>query len=89
MARFIQYHIINKATVASDGQKTGDFETLLKNDGGDAAKVTVTVNTTSTLNLRDVAGRTVNVLLGTTDASNVLSNRAVIHQINNYLRYQF
>ncbi|MBP8067806.1 MAG: fasciclin domain-containing protein [Pedobacter sp.] len=89
VSRFIQYHIINKATVASDGQKTGEFESLLKNDGGDAAKITVTINTTSTLTLRDVANRTVNVLLGPSDASNVLSNRAVIHQINNYLRYQF
>ncbi|MEJ5995706.1 fasciclin domain-containing protein [Pedobacter sp. Du54] len=89
VARFLQYHIINKATVASDGQKSGEFESLLKNDGGDAAKITVTVNTTTTLTLRDVANRTTNVLLGPTDASNVLSNRAVIHQINNYLRYQF
>lgn len=89
VSRFIQYHIINKSSVASDGQKTGEFETLLKNDGGDAAKITVSVNTTTTLNLRDVANRSVSVLLGPTDASNVLSNRAVIHQINNYLRYQF
>ncbi len=89
VSRFIQYHIINKATVASDGQKTGEFESLLKNDGGDAAKITVVTNTTSTLILRDVANRTVNVLLAPSDASNVLSNRAVIHQINNYLKYQF
>jgi len=89
VSRFIQYHIINKASIASDGQKTGEFESLLKNDGGDAAKITVTMNTTNALTLRDVANRMANVLLAPTDASNVLSNRAVIHQINNYLKYQF
>ncbi|WP_440824001.1 fasciclin domain-containing protein [Pedobacter sp. 22163] len=88
VAKFIQYHII-KSTVASDGQKTGSFESLLKNDSGDAAKVTVFTNTTNTLTLRDVTNTSVNVLLGTTDRSNVLSNRTVIHQINSYLKYQF
>ncbi len=89
VAKFIQYHIINKTTVASDGQKTGAFESLLKNDGGDAALIRVTTNTTSSLVLTDVANRTSTVLLGPGDRSNVLSNRAVIHQINNYLKYQF
>lgn len=89
VSKFIQYHIINKSTVVSDGQKTGQFETLLKNDGGDAAKINVVLNSTTALTLRDVTGATVNVLLGTNDRSNVLSNRAVIHQINGYLKYQF
>jgi uncharacterized surface protein with fasciclin (FAS1) repeats len=89
VSKFLLYHIINKNTIASDGQKIGQFETLMKNDGGDAAKITVAINTTSSLMLRDVIGRTANVLLGATDRSNVLSNRTVIHQINNYLKYQF
>jgi uncharacterized surface protein with fasciclin (FAS1) repeats len=89
VSKFIQYHIVNKNSFVSDGQKIGEFESLLKNDGGDAAKITVTINTTTSLMLRDVANRTVNVLLAPTDRSNVLSNRAVIHQINNYLKYQF
>lgn len=87
--KFIQYHIINKSTVVSDGQKVGEFETLLKSDSGDASKINVITNTTTTLSLRDVTGATVNVLLGTNDRSNVLSNRTVIHQINSYLKYQF
>lgn len=86
--KFIQYHII-KNTVASDGQKTGVFETLLKDSAGDAAKLTVATNTTTAISLRDVTNSTVNVLLGATDRSNVLSNRTVIHQINTYLKYQF
>jgi uncharacterized surface protein with fasciclin (FAS1) repeats len=89
ISKFIQYHVINKTTVVSDGEKSGVFETLLKNDGGDAAKVTITINTTSSLTLTDVANRTSSVLLGPSDRSNVLSARAVIHQINNYLKYQF
>ncbi|MGN7986295.1 fasciclin domain-containing protein [Pedobacter sp. 22226] len=89
VSKFLLYHIINKNTIASDGQKTGQFETLMKNDGGDAAKITVAINTTSSLTLRDVVGRTANVLLNPADRSNVLSNRTVIHQINNYLKYQF
>ncbi|MNR11450.1 hypothetical protein D3C85_1277500 [compost metagenome] len=89
VSKFIQYHIVNKNSFASDGQKIGEFESLLKNDGGDAAKITVTINTTTSLMVKDVTNRTVNVLLGPTDRSNVLSNRAIIHQINNYLKYQF
>ncbi|RZK36359.1 MAG: hypothetical protein EOO90_27480 [Pedobacter sp.] len=86
---FIQYHILNKTTVVSDGQKMGEFETLLKGSSGDAAKINVVMNTTTTLQLRDVTNATVNVLLGANDRSNVLSNRTVIHQINSYLKYQF
>ncbi|WP_197082303.1 fasciclin domain-containing protein [Pedobacter sp. BMA] len=88
VSKFIQYHII-KNSVASDGQKTGTFESLLKDESGDAAKVTVAINTTTSIILRDVTNATVNVLLGANDRSNVLSNRTVIHQINSYLKYQF
>ena len=89
VSKFLLYHIISKNTIVSDGQKIGQFETLMKNDGGDAAKITIAINTTTSLTLRDVIGRTANALLGATDRSNVLSNRTVIHQINNYLKYQF
>lgn len=86
--KFIQYHIINKTTVVSDGQKTGEFETLLKSDSGEAARITVVLNTNTALTLRDVTGASINVLLGPNDRSNVLSNRTVIHQTNAYLKYQ-
>lgn len=89
VSNFIQYHILNKTTVVSDGQKMGEFETLLKGSSGDATKINVVMNTTTTLQLRDVTNATVNVLLGANDRSNVLSNRTVIHQINSYLKYQF
>jgi uncharacterized surface protein with fasciclin (FAS1) repeats len=86
VVRFIQYHIIS-GSVASDGQKTGSFETLLRNAAGDPFRLTVTANTTTTLTLRDIQNTTTNVLLGPTDRSNVLSNRTVIHQINTYLKF--
>ncbi|WP_316783706.1 fasciclin domain-containing protein [Pedobacter frigiditerrae] len=89
VSRFIQYHIINKTAIASDGQKTGSYETLYKDDNGNTSLVRVTTNTTSSLIFTDVTNRTANALLGPSDRSNVLSNRAVIHQINNYLKYQF
>ena len=75
--------------MVSDGEKIGQFESLLKDDNGDAAKINVSINTVNALQLRDVTGATVNVLLGANDRSNVLSNRTVIHQINTYLKYQF
>lgn len=89
VTKFIQYHIINKNTIVSDGQKTGQYETLFKNESGDAAKILVTLNTEKSLSFKDLTGGEVNVLLGTSDKSNVLSNRTVIHQINSYLKYQF
>ncbi|TCC91758.1 hypothetical protein EZ428_08365 [Pedobacter frigiditerrae] len=89
ISQFIQYHIINKTSVASDGQKTGAYETLYKDDNGNTSLVRVTTNTTSSLTFTDVTNRTANALLGPSDRSNVLSNRTVIHQINNYLKYQF
>jgi len=89
ISKFIQYHIINKTAIASDGQKTGAFETLYKDDNGNTVLVKVITNTTSSILLNDITNRSANVLLGPSDRSNVLSNRAVIHQINNYLKYQF
>jgi len=88
VTKFIQYHIINKNTIVSDGQKIGVYETLFKNDEGDPGRVTVTANTTSSLAFKDITGAPANVLLGPTDRSNVLSNRTVIHQISAYLKYQ-
>ncbi|RZJ20598.1 MAG: hypothetical protein EON51_14560 [Acinetobacter sp.] len=89
VSKFIQYHILNKNTVVSDGQKLGIYETLLKNDGGDATKITITANSPTVLTISDVTNTKSNVLLTPSSRSNVLSNRTVIHQIDNYLRYQF
>jgi uncharacterized surface protein with fasciclin (FAS1) repeats len=88
VTKFIQYHII-KSAVATDGQKTGSFETLLKDDQGDPGRITITSNTTTSLVIRDITNSSANVLTGALDRSNVLSNRTVIHQINTYLKYQF
>jgi hypothetical protein len=86
VARFIQYHIVNKRIIAPDGITKGVFETLAKTSSGDAAVITVTNNTTSDITLRDQKLRTVSVL---TPTASRLGNRTVIHQVNTYLNFTF
>ncbi|HVG40805.1 MAG TPA: fasciclin domain-containing protein [Chitinophagaceae bacterium] len=81
--RFIQYHILNKRTVIPDGKDSGGFETLLKNGVGDALTVTV-ISQTGSLQVTDMNNRRANVLM---NQSNNLSNRTVIHLLDNYLKY--
>jgi uncharacterized surface protein with fasciclin (FAS1) repeats len=83
--RFIQYHILNKRTVIPDGKDSGGFETLLKNAAGDALAVTV-ISTPGTMQVTDMNNRRANVIIG---QSNNLSNRTVIHLIDNYLKYTY
>lgn len=82
---FIKYHIINKSSIIADGKKDGDFETLLKNSVGDPVSVKIT-NVPGTLQATDVlsvspTGRVTN------PNQSILSNRTVLHQLNNYLKY--
>lgn len=85
VAKFIQYHILNKNTVVPDGKKDGAFATLLQNSAGDPTYVTV-INQVNIMQLRDAFNKSVNVILA---KSNNLSNRAVIHSIDNYLKYNY
>ncbi|MBC8053903.1 MAG: fasciclin domain-containing protein [Sphingobacteriaceae bacterium] len=91
--RFIRYHILNKVTIVPDGNslRKGLRETLLKNQLGDPIPVEITVNTTTTLKLKDGFGRESTVIQPTGNAleSSLLSNRTVIHQIDKYLQYSF
>ncbi|RXK86284.1 fasciclin domain-containing protein [Filimonas effusa] len=87
VSRFIQYHILNKNTVVPDGQKTGSFETLLKNSSGDAVSVRISGQAGS-LQITDARHASPNANL-VTAYSNVLSNRAVVHQIDQFLQYQY
>jgi len=89
VTKFLQSHIINKNTIVSDGQRDGVVETLYKNSDGDAVKVTITENTTTSLKIQDITGRVASVVLTPGNKSNVLANRAVIHQINTYLKASF
>lgn len=84
--KFIYYHILNKKAVATDGQDSGSFETVLKNQNGDATSIFVNNTTPNAMTLTDMNGRTANVVVA---SSNNLGNRIVIHLINNYLKYTY
>jgi uncharacterized surface protein with fasciclin (FAS1) repeats len=83
--RFVAYHILNKKTVIPDGKESGAFETLLKNSAGDVLPVTV-LSQPGAMQVTDMNNRKANVILA---SSNNLSNRTVIHLIDNYLRYNY
>jgi hypothetical protein len=79
---FIQYHILAKYTLVPNGSESGSFETLLKNSQGEVVPITV-INLPGSMQITDVKNRKSNVVIG---QSNNLSNRTVIHLIDNYLR---
>lgn len=83
VTRFINYHILNRNTVVPDGKKSGAFETLLRTAGGELTFITVN-NQVNIMDLRDAFNNSAQVNIS---RSNNLSNRAVIHSINNFLRY--
>jgi uncharacterized surface protein with fasciclin (FAS1) repeats len=85
IARFISYHILNKKSVIPDGKESGGVETLLKNAAGDVLPVTVSSQPGS-MQITDMNNRKANVIIA---QSNNLSNRTVIHLIDNYLKYNF
>ncbi|MDP4289569.1 MAG: fasciclin domain-containing protein, partial [Bacteroidota bacterium] len=84
VTRFIQYHILNKNTVATDGRKDGAFATLLQNSNGDPTYVSVINSVPNNMSLRDAYNNNANVVIS---KSNNLSNRCVIHSIDNVLNY--
>lgn len=81
--KFIQYHIINKRTVIPDGTTDETFETLLKNSQGESITIRVD-NEPGSMQITDANNRKANVII---NKSNNLSNRTVIHLIDNYLKY--
>jgi uncharacterized surface protein with fasciclin (FAS1) repeats len=85
VSKFILYHILNKTTVAPDGVKSGSYETLFKDSNGDTGTLLIQ-NQLNNLRIADMNGRTSAVV---NNNSNVLSNRTLIHQIDNYLKYTY
>jgi uncharacterized surface protein with fasciclin (FAS1) repeats len=83
---FVLYHILDKKSVATDGQESGSFNTLYKNKLGDPTSIFVSNNTGNSMTLTDMNNRQVDVVMGST-TSNQLGNRIVIHLINKYLKY--
>ncbi|MFV0606240.1 MAG: fasciclin domain-containing protein [Niabella sp.] len=83
VAQFIQYHILDKRNIGTDGVESGAIPTLLKDNRGENTTIFVT-NTPGNLNLKDMNDRLANTILA---SSNYLANRATIHLIDNYLQY--
>ncbi|RYE23357.1 MAG: hypothetical protein EOP45_06955, partial [Sphingobacteriaceae bacterium] len=81
--RFIQYHILKQTTVVPDGKKTGVYPTLYTAASGDPATITI-ASTPGTMQVTDAQGNRANLIPAN---SNILSNRVVIHQIDNFLRF--
>ncbi len=79
---FVMYHVLTKVIATNNGEVTGDRETLFKTPDG---KTYVNVfNDGTNFGVIDNQGRAANVIL---TSSNVLANRAVIHLVDNYLKY--
>ena len=82
LLKFVMYHVIAKVIVTNDGKISGEMATLFQTPDG---KTYMTVfNDGENFGMIDHRGRSANVVIPN---SNVLSNRAVIHQIDNYLIY--
>jgi uncharacterized surface protein with fasciclin (FAS1) repeats len=91
VVNFIQYHILNKKCIGTDGKESGSFETVLKRNNGDPTTIFVTNQTPNNVRLTDmepgpIGPRYGNVINGVT-TSNFLSSRCNIHLIDNYLKY--
>ncbi|THU36056.1 hypothetical protein FAM09_21970 [Niastella caeni] len=81
--KFLQYHILDKKSVIADRRDEGAFNSLLKNSAGDAVPITIAYPG-GTFELTDVFGRKARLV---NSQSNQLSNRTVIHLLDNYLKY--
>ncbi|MBE9666370.1 fasciclin domain-containing protein [Mucilaginibacter boryungensis] len=96
VARFIYFHILNGITIAPDGKKGVNgtpFPTLLKDSQGNTLNL-ITFNQPNNLKIQDNQVRTATVTPPNNNSyfpatSNYLGNRALLHQIDNYLRYNY
>lgn len=80
---FINYHILDKRTVIANGNDIGSFPSLLKNAAGDPVTFSI-LYPGGVFELSDGYGRKARMVAG---LNNNLSNRTVIHLIDNYLKY--
>jgi uncharacterized surface protein with fasciclin (FAS1) repeats len=80
---FINYHILDKRTVIANGIDIGSYPSLLKNAAGDAVTFSI-LYPGGIFEVGDGYNRKARLV---TALSNNLSNRAVIHLVDNYLKY--
>lgn len=83
---FIKYHVLDKYSIIGDGKNDAvkGLPTFLKDADGNAYKI-ITQSVNGTLKLTDETGRVANTIL---NQSNQLSNRVMIHLLDNYLKFQ-
>jgi uncharacterized surface protein with fasciclin (FAS1) repeats len=81
--QFLSYHILDKRTIIPNGQDIGSYPSLLRNAAGDPVTFSV-LYPGGVFELTDANARKARLVPA---LSNNLSNRAVIHLIDNYLRY--
>lgn len=84
VTNFIYYHILDKNTVASDGQKSGGYATLLKNANGNVLFLNVVSPAKNNLSFNDAYGNNVTINI---NRSNNLAYRTIIHSLNSYLKF--
>ncbi|WP_181306053.1 fasciclin domain-containing protein [Rufibacter sp. XAAS-G3-1] len=86
VARFLQYHIIAKEQVPFENQaeEPRGYETIFQNVSGNIGILGVSYSNGQMV-ITDANNRKATVVKAN---SNVLSNRAIIHQIDNYLLYR-
>jgi len=89
VSNFILYHVVDRTTIIPDKKNIGFFPTLLKSGNGDPFTVNIqypgdVFTVSDQFNLR-----TAHLVNGSSNqtSSNQLSNRTVIHLIDNYLRH--
>ncbi|MEY2917869.1 MAG: hypothetical protein RIS73_1583 [Bacteroidota bacterium] len=81
--KFIQYHILDKRTVIANGLDIGSYPSLLRNTAGDPVTFSI-LYPGGIFEAGDGYGRKARLV---TALSNNLSNRTIIHLIDNYLKY--
>ena len=81
---FIQYSILNKNMVATDGKKSGDYVTLFTTLDGDIMKISI-ANSTNDLTLKGFNGDIAHLNL---DQSNQLGDYVIIHSIDKVLDFR-
>jgi uncharacterized surface protein with fasciclin (FAS1) repeats len=81
--KFIQYHILDKRTVIANGVDVGSYPSLLRTAAGDPVTFSI-LYPAGIFEVGDGFGRKAKLV---TALTNNLSNRTVIHLVDNYLKY--
>lgn len=81
--KFILYHFLDKRTVVANGNDIGSFPSMLRNTAGDPVTFSI-LYPGGVFELGDGFGRKARMV---STLNNNLSNRTVIHLVDNYLKY--